>query len=53
VLANGWIAGMLFLVLSPHLGILLLSLSKVWSYTVLPEQFTLAHYATVFTESEA
>ncbi len=52
VLAYGWIAGMLFLVLSPHLGILLLSLSKVWSFTVLPEQFTLAHYATVFTESK-
>ena len=50
-LAYGWIALVLLLVLSPHLGILLLSLSKVWSFTVLPEQFTLAHYATVFEDS--
>ncbi len=50
-LAYGWIALALLLVLSPHLGILLLSLSKVWSFTVLPEQFTLAHYATVFEDS--
>ncbi|MCL4687028.1 MAG: iron ABC transporter permease [Burkholderiales bacterium] len=52
LLAYGWIVGMLLLVLSPHLGILLLSISKVWSFTVLPEQLTLAHYATVFTESK-
>ncbi len=52
VLAYGWIAGMLFLVLSPHIGILLMSLSKVWSFTVLPEQFTLAHFATVFTDAK-
>jgi len=51
VLAYGWIALVLLLVLSPHLGILLLSFSKVWSFTVLPEQFTLAHYATVFEDS--
>ncbi|MBK7657938.1 MAG: iron ABC transporter permease [Betaproteobacteria bacterium] len=50
-LAYGWIALVLLLVLSPHLGILLLSFSKVWSFTVLPEQFTLAHYATVFEDS--
>ncbi|MBK9605572.1 MAG: iron ABC transporter permease [Betaproteobacteria bacterium] len=51
VLANGWIALVMLLVLSPHLGLLLLSLSKVWSFTVLPEQFTLMHYATVFEDS--
>ena len=51
VFANGWIAAVMLLVLSPHLGILLLSLSKVWSFTVLPEQITLAHYATVFEDS--
>ena len=50
-LATGWIAAVMLLVLSPHLGILLLSLSKVWSFTVLPEQFTLQHYATVFEDS--
>jgi iron(III) transport system permease protein len=50
-LAYGWISAVMLLVLSPHLGILLLSLSKVWSFTVLPEQFTLAHFATVFEDS--
>lgn len=50
-LAYGWIAGILMLVLSPHLGILLMSFFKVWSFTVLPEQFTLDHFATVFGES--
>ena len=51
VFANAWIAAVMLLVLSPHVGILLLSLSKVWSFTVLPEHYTLAHYATVFADS--
>ncbi len=51
VLAYGWITLVLVLVLSPHLGILLLSLSKVWSYSVLPEAWTLQHYANVFETS--
>jgi iron(III) transport system permease protein len=51
VAAYGWIGVVLLLVLSPHLGILLMSLSKVWSFSVLPEGFTLAHYETVFTQS--
>lgn len=50
-LAYGWIGGVLLLVLSPHVGLLLLSLSRVWSFTVFPEQFTLAHFATVFADS--
>ena len=41
----------LLLVLSPHIGIFLLSIATVWSYAVLPDGFTLAHYATVFRES--
>ena len=49
--AYAWIGAVLLLVLSPHLGILLMSLSKVWSFSVLPEGFTLSHYATVFTQS--
>ena len=32
----------LLLVLSPHLGILLLSFAKVWSFSVLPDAYTLA-----------
>ncbi|MBI3024100.1 MAG: iron ABC transporter permease [Candidatus Tectomicrobia bacterium] len=41
----------LALVLSPHLGILLLSLGRVWSFSVLPEGATLQHYAEVFRET--
>jgi iron(III) transport system permease protein len=51
VAAYAWIALVLLLVLAPHLGILMMSLSKVWSFSVLPEGFTLDHYATVFTQS--
>ena len=40
VFAYGWIVLVLLLVLSPHLGILLLSLTKVWSYSVVPEAST-------------
>ena len=50
-LAYGWIVLVLLLVLSPHIGILLMSFSKVWSFSVLPEGFTLAHYETIFTQS--
>jgi iron(III) transport system permease protein len=50
-LAYAFVIFVLLLVLSPHLGILLLSLSKVWSFSVLPEGFTLAHYATVIGDS--
>ena len=52
VMAYGWIIGILMLVLSPHLGILLMSLFKVWSFSVLPEQFTLAHYITIFGDAK-
>ena len=51
VLAYLWIGAILLLTLSPHVGVLLLSLAKVWSYSPLPEAFTLAHYATVFQDA--
>lgn len=51
VLAYGWITLILLLVLSPHLGILLLSFGDVWSFSVVPDAFTLEHYATVFQDS--
>lgn len=38
----------LLLVLSPHLGLLLLSFGTVWSFAVLPDAFTVQHYFTVF-----
>ena len=51
IAAYAWIGAMLLLVLAPHIGILLMSFSKVWSFSVLPEGFTLAHYETVFTHA--
>ncbi len=41
----------LFLVLAPHIALLLLSLATVWSFSPLPDGFTLTHYASVFSES--
>lgn len=38
----------LLFVLSPHIGLTLLSFGTVWSYSVIPDGFTLAHYAAVF-----
>ena len=52
VLAYGWIALVLLLVLSPHMGVLLLSLASVWSFAPLPDGYTLAHYSAVFSESQ-
>ena len=49
--AYGWIGLVLLLVLSPHLGVLLLSFARVWSFSPLPDAYTLAHYATVFQDS--
>ena len=51
-LAYVWIALVLLLVLSPHIGVLLLSLATVWSYAPLPDGYTLAHYSAVFQESQ-
>ncbi len=51
VLAYGWIVLMLLVVLSPHIGVLLLSFASVWSFAPLPDGYTLAHYGTVFTDS--
>ncbi len=38
----------LILVLSPHLGLTLLSFGTIWSFAVLPDAYTFAHYARVF-----
>lgn len=51
VFAYGWIILVLLLVLSPHMGVLLLSLASVWSYAPLPDGYTLEHYSAVFSES--
>ena len=52
VLAYGWIVLILLVTLAPHIGILLMSFSKVWSFSVLPDAYTLEHYVTVFTDSK-
>jgi len=41
----------LLLVLAPHLALLLLSFATVWSFSPLPDAYTLAHYSRVFGES--
>ncbi|MBS0658247.1 MAG: ABC transporter permease subunit [Verrucomicrobia bacterium] len=37
--------------LSPHLGLLLMSFAKLWSFTVLPDAWTLAHYGTILQDT--
>ena len=51
VLAYVWIAVVLLVVLTPHMGILLMSFAKVWSFSVLPDAYTLEHYIRVVSES--
>jgi iron(III) transport system permease protein len=50
-LAWAFVVPVLLLVLAPHVGILLLSLATVWSFSPLPDGFTLAHYGTVLSET--
>ena len=45
------IALVLLVVLSPHLGLTILSVAKIWSFSVLPDAYTLQHYGTVFADS--
>ncbi len=51
VIAYGWIGVVLLVVLSPHIGVLLLSFAEVWSFAPLPDAYTLAHYDTVFKDA--
>ncbi len=41
----------LLVVLSPHIGLLLLSFGTIWSFAPLPDAYTLAHYTEVFQTS--
>ena len=49
--AAAFVVTTLALVLSPHLGIFLLSIATVWSFALLPDAYTLAHYVTVYREA--
>ena len=51
VLAYAGILLVLLVVLSPHLGLLFLSFARMWSFSVLPDAWTFANYATVFQDS--
>jgi iron(III) transport system permease protein len=51
VIAWGVILFILTLVLSPHFGLLLLAFGTIWSFSPLPDGFTLQHFGTVFTQS--
>ena len=39
------------LVLAPHIGLTLLSLGTIWSFSVLPDAFTFNHFIAVFAET--
>lgn len=51
IVAYGVVTLILLLVLAPHLALLLLSFATVWSFSPLPDAYTLAHYSRVFGES--
>lgn len=41
----------LFLVLAPHVGLFLLSIATVWSFSPLPDAYTMKHFTAVFMDS--
>ncbi len=51
VMAYALVTFILLLVLSPHIGLLLLSFATIWSFSPLPDAYTTAHYARVFSQS--
>jgi len=51
VVAYSVVGLILMLVLAPHIGLLLLSFATIWSFSPLPDGFTVAHYGRVFGES--
>ena len=51
VLAYAAVGFVLLLVLAPQAGLVLLSLATVWSFSPLPDGYTLAHYARVLGDS--
>ena len=52
ILAYAVILLVLVLVLAPHIGLLLLSFATVWSFSPLPDAFTLAHYGRVLGDTD-
>jgi len=51
-LAYGTVILILLVVLSPHLGLLLLSFGTIWSFAPLPDGYTLQNYITMWEGSK-
>jgi iron(III) transport system permease protein len=51
-LAYGTVIFILLLVLSPHIGLLLLSFGTIWSFAPLPDGYTLQNYVTMWEGSK-
>jgi len=51
VCSYGWVGLILLVVLLPHLGLLSLSLADIWSFSVLPDSWTLRHYIAIAVDS--
>lgn len=51
VVAYGVIIFILLLVLSPYFGLTLLAFGTIWSFSPLPDGYTLANFASVFEQS--
>src|SRR5690606_19529999 len=51
VLAWAVMLRMLAPVRSPHVGLLLLAFGTIWSFSPLPDDFTIQHFGTIFTQS--
>ncbi len=52
ILAYGAVGLILILVLSPHIGLLLLSFGTIWSYAPLPDGYTLQNYVEMWEGSK-
>ncbi|MFK7848911.1 MAG: ABC transporter permease [Rhodothermales bacterium] len=52
ILAYGAVIFILLLVLSPHIGLLLLSFGTIWSFAPLPDGYTLQNYITMWEGSK-
>ena len=50
-LVVGFCTVILLMSLSPHIGIIILSFAKFWSFSLLPKSYTLSHYAEIFIET--
>lgn len=51
ILAYGVVIFILLLVLSPHIGLALLSFGTIWSYAPLPDAYTLQNYVDMWQSS--